>query len=822
MQIAKSHKHLVIITGGGTGGHVFPLLSVVRELKNIKDGLEFEYFGSGAELEKKAAKKENIKYQHIFCGKFRRYFTFGSVINNIFDFFLNLVGMIQAIYLISLKKPTAVFSKGGYASLPTVLAAALVHVPIILHESDIMPGLANRIAAHFARRLAVAFPLAAYPKEIRFRAFYSGLPLRDEFKKCFDKLPTSDNYILVVGGSSGAKDLNELVFSQIEKMLNLKPVVHVTGPADFNRANKLKEGLPVSLKEKYTVLDFSEKMYELISSSSMVISRAGATSIFEIGACRKKALLVPIRRDVTAHQYANARYLKELGLAEIYEHSQPVNLFTEKVEKILHDKESRNLGEIYFPDSSNVLARSICDEIDRHEFKKVKNIFLIGISGVSMKGIASVLKSMGKRVKGSDLKIGGHRKENISEDVDLVVYSAAADDNSPAKAEHSEARRLGIELIKRSQMIALLMKGHTGISISGMHGKTTISTLVARIFDETVNGPSYLIGADSTNYNKTAQLGRGEHFIAEACEYDDAFLNLPTDVGLISNIEEEHLDFFKGGLPEIKKHFSSFIRGIHPGGCLIFCADDLNSYDVVRENFDLLRSRKIEILSYGFKPSADFSIDRYSAKEERVTFDIVRNEKRTTVETSVFGKHFALNSAGAFAVASHFGISDISVRDVIGEYVGASRRFSLVGKRNGVVVHDDYAHHPTEIAATLSALNDMKVAGKRIVIFQPHQQKRLNVFFSKFVAALSKSREDVLFILPVFKVPGRDEDEKEVHTSQELVDEVLKKSSKKVRFIRNYDDALSELVNEVEKGDIILTMGATEVYKIGEKFLGAK
>lgn len=819
MQITKSRRHLVILTGGGTGGHVFPLLAVARELKLLNSDIELEYYGSGAELEKKFAANEGIGYKRILCGRFRRYFTLASLFQNIGDLFLTIFGIFQAGYLIFNRKPTVVFSKGGFVSIPTVLAAAINKVPVILHESDIMPGLANRLAMHFARRLAVAFPLTAYSKNIRFRAFYAGLPLREEFSKCYDKLPSSGSYILVVGGSSGASDLNQLVFNNAKDLLAIQPIVHLTGENDYKEALKFKDCLSKEIREKYTVVGFSDNMPSLISGASIVVSRAGATSIFEIAACRKKALLVPIRKDVAPHQHRNADYFASNGLAQIYEHTEPNNVFVSKVKKTLSENIPDGIREIYFPDSAKVLAGAISEEIERADFKKIRNVFLIGISGVSMKGIGQMLRQLGKYVKGSDLKISGHSKENITKDLDLVVYSSAAGDDTVAKIEHEEAHRFGIPIIKRPQAIAQLMNGHTGISISGMHGKTTISTLTARIFDRAVRGPSYLIGAETTKDNPTERLGKGEHFIAEACEYDDAFLVLPTTIGLISNIEEEHLDFFKGGLPEIKKHFESFIRNIHPGGCLVFCADDLNSYDVVRENFDLLKSKRIEILSYGFKPSADLSIVKYDSDGEKIQFDIMFNKRKTHFESHVFGKHFALNCAGAMAISMHFGIPAETVRSVVLEFKGASRRFALVGQRRAIKVFDDYAHHPTEISATLAALQDIKSAGKKIVIFQPHQQKRLNALFVKFVSAFLKSKENSLLVLPVYKVPGRDENEKETHTSQELVEEISKKKSRDTRFVSNFEEASNILVKEAKKGDIILTMGATDVHKIGERFL---
>jgi UDP-N-acetylglucosamine--N-acetylmuramyl-(pentapeptide) pyrophosphoryl-undecaprenol N-acetylglucosamine transferase len=230
-------------------------------------------------LERETASKHRLAYQKILSGKIRRYLTPLSFLNNILDLFLFFFGTLQATFLFLGERPSAVFSKGGYGSLPTVLAAALLRVPIIIHESDIMPGLANRIALRFARRVATAFPVDEYALNIRRKAFYGGLPLQEGFYQAKNK--KAGEYILFFGGSQGASSLNGLVFNNLEKILKIAPVVHLTGKNDFEAAQNIKSNLPKELAAKYTFYDFREDMDILIGGSKLVVCRAGANSVFE-------------------------------------------------------------------------------------------------------------------------------------------------------------------------------------------------------------------------------------------------------------------------------------------------------------------------------------------------------------------------------------------------------------------------------------------------------------------------------------------------------------------------------------------------------------
>jgi len=812
--VETKDRKVVALAGGSTGGHIFPLMAVANSLRKKSDDIEIEYYGSGDELEIKLARKNGIIYHRVICGRLRRYISFKSIILNIVDFFKFIAGFFQVLFAFTNRKPTVIFSKGGFVALPVVLAGYFHRVPIISHESDITMGLANRISYYVSRRLGVAFPLGAYSELVQEKAFYCGVPLRSEFISC--ESIKKGKYLLVIGGSSGAVGLNSLIYETAPKLLHHAPIIHLTGKIDFERAVDFRKKLPLLLQKRYKIIGFSNNMARLISGAKAVISRAGATSVFEIAAFNKPTLFVPIPKDVTKHQILNALYLAQKGYADVYFQHQDISVFEHKVVKLLKEKESK-IGELFFPRSADCVAQVILDEFAMIEFSKVRKIFLIGIAGISMKSIAVVLRSLGKRIYGSDLKLGGHSANNIFKDLDLVAYSSAAGRDSAAKSEHEMADKLKIMTVKRSELIGTLMRGKVGVSVAGMHGKTTISSLIARIFESSYPGTSYLIGAENSADNPTARIGGGKYFIVEACEYDDSFLDFPTSIAVISNIEREHLDYFKGGLDQIKKHFSNFISKIYPGGALIYSADDLNTFSVVREKRDELKQMNIKLVSYGFKPTADFSITSYKVENKVTSFDIKYAGKTYSFESSHFsGKHFAADVAAAFAVATISNIDPLGSQMAVTVFKGALRRFTKMGEKNGVIVYDDYGHHPTELKAVFSSMAEMYPKNRRIGIFQPHQQSRFNLLFREFEDAFRKSKLDVIGLLPVYKVPGRDEEEK--YSSRDLVLK-LKKETINAYYLKDYDEAVQMLSRIAVKGDVVVTVGATDVWKVAEEYL---
>ncbi len=805
-------KKKIILTGGGTGGHVYPLVEIAKSLSN---DFELIYVGLGDDFEKKAFRSIKLVHKPITAGKLRRNASISNFAANVVDIFKIIAGIFQSVYLIVSQKPSLVFSKGGYVALPVCIAAAITGTKLIVHESDSVFGLTNRIAAKFAKRVLVGFPVEAYPAKYAKRAVRVGIPIKQGFFATGKSVVT--NSILVIGGSSGAVSLNQMIFSVGEKLLKKYKIVHIVGENNLRTALEFREGLDSDQSKKYTPIAYSNEVDELIKKSNLVISRSGATAIFEAMAANKPLVLVPISPNVAFHQTINALYCEYIGAAKIVLQSDDGTKLFSTIDKLLSDDSQNQTVHLAVKDSAKKIKQIIDDELD-NRLDRYSHIHLIGSGGVSMKAIGKVLNNLGKKVTGSDLKFGGHSRDNITRDVDLVVYSSAAGASSPAKGEHDQAHRLNIDIIKRSKMIAMIGQNKSVISVAGMHGKTTTSSIVSQIFSFAGYDPSYLIGAESTRSNPTANYSvRGEHLVLEACEYDGSFLDFCSEAAIVTNIELEHLDYFKQGMKSILAAFGAFISNIRDGGILIYCADDDNLKKLVGKYRHQLADRSVNLISYGRDKSADFVLSRVGFDKGSSKFSVKNKKSTIEIQSPIPGDHFALNCAGAIALSKSFGIPDVFIQATIATFMGADRRFSFVGAWANVEVYDDYAHHPTEISSTLRALTEANDDKKIIVVFQPHQQKRFDDFYNNFLNVFAESKADLIVLLPVYKIVGRDT--VELRSSEDLVRDLAARG-KQVIYAGDYRTA-EKFVVEKCKGEkfVVMTMGATDVYKIAKKIL---
>jgi UDP-N-acetylmuramate--alanine ligase len=802
----------IILTGGGTGGHIYPLVEISRVLI---DKYDLMYIGLGTDFEKKAFSQVKLSHQSIFAGKFRRNIGFTSFILNIIDIIKLVIGILQSIFIVIKFKPSMVFSKGGYVALPVCAAAKIMGVKLIIHESDVSFGLANKIAAKFAKRILVGFPVDAYLPKYASRAIRVGVPVKQSFfaTTCAVK----KNIILIVGGSSGAVSLNQLIFSIGEKLLKKYKIVHLVGGNNLRDALEFRESLDIDIRKKYTPIAYSNEVDELVRKSDLVISRSGATAIFEVLANHKPLILVPISPVVASHQLANAMYCQNEQVAKMVLPSENTLKLPVIIDKLLSGEAGLCKTNFVLKNSSSKIKQIIDSELDNY-LDNYHSVHLIGSGGVSMKSVGKILSGLGKKVTGSDLKFGGHSPENITKNIDLVVYSSAASAGSPAKVEHDQAHRLKIEIIKRSKMIAIIAQNKSIISVAGMHGKTTTSSIISQIFLRAGYDPSFLIGAQSTKLNPTARFSaRGEHIVLEACEYDGSFLDFNSEAAVITNIELEHLDYFRNGIKGIMNAFNAFILNINDGGVLVYCIDNKNLKQLVEKNKKQLLDRSIRIISYGHDKEADFVLSKVNFENNWSKFWVKNGKNSTLIESPIPGDHFALNCTGAFALSRYFGIDELCILSSIKAFYGADRRFSYVDSYANVKLYDDYAHHPTEIKSTLNALREANKNENIAVVFQPHQQKRFDDFYGNFLDVFVKSDINLVILLPVFKIAGRDS--KEIKSSKDLVNDLVKRG-KKVFYADNYHIAEKLLMDNCTKEKyIVMTMGATDVYKIGNKFL---
>jgi UDP-N-acetylmuramate--alanine ligase len=450
-----------------------------------------------------------------------------------------------------------------------------------------------------------------------------------------------------------------------------------------------------------------------------------------------------------------------------------------------------------------------------------------------MSAIGRILLTWGHEVSGSDLRatpvtetmeslgakvfIGPHKAENVG-DAGLVVTTSAAIGVNP---ELDEARSRGIPLLKRAEMVARLMEGKTSIGVAGCHGKSTTSGLIASILAAAGRAPTYLIGAEVPGLGTNAAAGKGEHVVVEADEYDRAFLSYRLDVAVVTNVEADHLDYY-GTWEAVQEAFRQFASQVKPGGTLILCADDAEALSL-REHVQ----PGVEMVTYGLGASsppspllprrgerseADWRASAIDAGEGGQSFGAMRNGDRFgDFVTPLAGRHMVQNALGAIAACAALGLTAEEIRPALAAYGGVKRRFERVGEANGVLVMDDYAHHPTEIAALAEAAK-ARFPGRRIVaMFQPHTYARSRYLLDGFRACFKDF--DRLFILETYTAREAIADGM---TGEQLAAEL---HDPEPTYAATFDEGADLVAADLQPGDVFFTVGAGDVDAIGPMVL---
>ncbi len=448
-------------------------------------------------------------------------------------------------------------------------------------------------------------------------------------------------------------------------------------------------------------------------------------------------------------------------------------------------------------------------------------IHFIGISGIGMSGIAELMLDKGYSIQGSDLSVNdntkrlmkkgikfflGHNKKNIKF-ADAVVYSSAIKKNNP---EIKEAYIKKIPVLTRADMLSELMKNKKSIAIAGSHGKTTTTSLVGNIFNEAGLDPTIVNGGIINSFSNNNRYGKGEWMIVEADESDGAFLKLPHQISIITNLDIEHMDFYKSKKNLINA-FEKFINLLPFFGTTVMCYDDKNLKLLINK----IKTRNI--LTYSIKnKNADVLIFDIIQNKLKTSFKLKINNKITHSSNYKFtintiGNHNILNATASIVVAKLNGIKNKDINNALTNYVGVKRRFSFLGKKNMAYVYDDYAHHPTEIAATLSAAKSLK--NKVIVVFQPHRYTRTKILIREFINVLSKV--DYLFLLETYSAG-----EKIIKgaTSKDIFSKILKKN-KNTTYLKNIGDLNKLMKPHTMNQNTIVFMGAGSISSIAKKYL---
>jgi UDP-N-acetylmuramate--alanine ligase len=451
-------------------------------------------------------------------------------------------------------------------------------------------------------------------------------------------------------------------------------------------------------------------------------------------------------------------------------------------------------------------------------YRKQRNIHFVGIGGIGMSGIAEVLLTLGHKVSGSDLASGsqtkrlsslgariylGHKEEQI-EGADVVVVSSAVSEGNP---EVMAARRMRIPVCPRAEMLSELMRLKTSIAVAGSHGKTTTCSLIGMVLTQGGLDPTLVIGGKLKNIGVNARLGQGEYLVAEADESDGSFLLLSPTVAVVTNIDREHMNHY-GDFENLKETFLTFINKVPFYGASILCADD-------PEILSLIPMVKRRFITYGLSEEAIVRGVNVSKESWGHAFDLsVNNEILGRIKVNLPGIHNVRNSLAAAAAAREMGVPFDKIKEGVENLIGVGRRFEKKGEISGISVLDDYGHHPTEIRATLSALSEEYPQRRKLILFQPHRHTRTRDLFQEFIDSFDKA--DKVFLADIYSAgespfPGID--------SRSLAKAISESGGTEAIHAGEARGLPRVVLDDLKDGDVILTLGAGDIWTAGEEIL---
>lgn len=454
------------------------------------------------------------------------------------------------------------------------------------------------------------------------------------------------------------------------------------------------------------------------------------------------------------------------------------------------------------------------------DFSKPEAIHFIGIGGISMSGLAEILMEEGFQVSGSDAQRSeltehleakgavvfyGQRASNIQDGVEVVVYTAAVHSDNP---EFVAAVEKGIPMLSRAELLGQIMKNYEyAIGISGTHGKTTTTSMITQVLLEADADPTISVGGILNSIGGNIRVGKSQLFVTEACEYTNSFLSFFPTMEAILNIEADHLDFFKD-IEDIRHSFRLFAEKIPKGGLLVI-SSDIEHYQEISDGLDC------KVVTCGARSDSDYSAEDICYDElARAGFDLlIGGEKVCRIQMGVPGEHNVYNALASIAICQEIGISMDDIRAGLKKFTGTNRRFEKKGELAGITIIDDYAHHPREIEATLAAAKNYP-HNRLWCVFQPHTYTRTKAFLDEFAKVLSMADEVIL--ADIFAAREKEN----LGVSSRDIAVRIEELGTKVHYIPSFDDIETFILENCVHGDLLITMGAGDIVKVGEKLLG--
>jgi UDP-N-acetylmuramate--alanine ligase len=853
----------VLLAGGGTAGHVNPLLATATELRRRERGVQLLVLGTREGLEARLVPAQDLDLATIARVPFPRSLNLRAL-----RFPAAFWGAVaQTRTHIREFRPDVVVGFGGYVSTPAYLAAKREGVPVVVHEGNARPGLANKLGAKNAHAVAVTFPGTPLP-----RALLTGLPLRpalatisrrDDRAAARQELGLAQDgpVLLVAGGSLGALALNRALIDVAPALVDAGvQVLHLAGRS---KADEVRQGVEsVSGPGAYHVLEYLDRMELALAAADLAVQRAGAASVSELAAAGLPSVLVPLTVG-NGEQHRNAAGLVAAGGAVEVANSDfaawaPGNLLDLIQDAPALERMGLAASSVAIRDAAARLADLIEEAAaaalpkarskaapsptapsptaqdhpdaapqaqgpsqDHESADHLPKYHLMGAGGVGMAALAELLLAQPARVSGCDAKGGptldrlaeigvethvGHDPAHLDPDTTVVISSAIRESNP----ELAAARDRGLRVLHRSRALAQLARdrGSDLIAVAGTHGKTTTTAMLAGALVRSETDPSYGIGGQIVGQASGAHLGQGRHFVIEADESDGSFLNYAPALAIITNVEGDHLDYY-GTEQAVIAAFRAFVDRIRPGGTLVACADDPGAAGIAR----YARDHGIATVTYGRTQAADV---RVQAGDQPLAVRLQGQAADVAIADELHlaqgGWHTKLDAAAAYVAARLLGCPAAPVREALEGFAGTARRFSLTGEAGGVRVYDDYAHHPTEIAATLRGARET-ARGRVLVVFQPHLYSRTQAFAQQFAEALGLA--DLALVMDVYA--AREDPVEGVDGA--LI--VRAADPAKARHVPEPERVVRELVRAARPGDLIITLGAGDVTDLGPALVAA-
>lgn len=821
-----------IISGGGTGGHIFPAVSIAGALKELLPDCEILFVGANGRMEMEKVPAAGYKIVGLPIQGLYRSITPKNV-----KVLCNAFKSIRlAKQIIVDFKPDAVIGVGGYASGPVLWQAQNMGIPTIIQEQNSYAGVTNKLLSKRCNKICTAYEGMErfFPKD---KITLTGNPIRAkllestnnqsegyrEFNLALDK-----KTILVIGGSLGARTINNSILNGLKELTttykNQIQVIWQTGKIYFDKIKEQTKDYDLS---NVVITDFVSRMDLAYSIADLVISRSGASSISELSLLGKPCILVPSPNVAEDHQTKNALALSTKGAAVLITDKEAPDTLVKEAIKLVQDNNtlqslSKNILTLAKPNATISIANEILNIVGivptvkplpkspNASKKEIKNYFFLGIGGIGMSALARYFKGTGNNVGGYDLTKSPLTEELESEGIEIhysdnvslipvkymdsekttIIYTPAIPGDMK---ELNFFRQGGFTVLKRSEVLGVVTKDKKAICVAGTHGKTTVSTLIAHIINNSKLGVNAFLGGISNNFNSNLLINNNSDIVvAEADEFDRSFLTLNPYMAVVTATDPDHLDIY-GTKEEMLKAFAAFTHLISQKGTLVIKKGIELEPDTVDGT---------KVFTYSLDDNtADFYASDIKVDNETITFTFNGPDvKITDVELGVPVKVNVENSVAAMAIAHLNNVSDTLIKDSVKSFKGTKRRFDIRVKNNNVVYIDDYAHHPNEISASLASIKELYSDKRICVVFQPHLYSRTRDFAAEFAKSLDIA--DDIILTDIY--PAREKPIKGVTS-----DIILKKLKNKNKALCAKEDIVKELANH--KFDVLVTMGAGNI-----------